>query len=312
MKPVIFDCDPGHDDAIALFLAIASDKLDVKLITVCGGNQTVDKTALNVLKIIEFLNFDVEVCKGAARPLIQELLTAEINHGVTGLDGPYFPPIKGEVSSRKAIEAQASVLRESNKKVTLICTAPLTNIGLLLSVYPELKEKMERIIFMGGACFGGNWTPKAEYNTIVDPHAAKIVVDSGIPITMCGLDVTNKAQIYPNEIEDFRNMGNKTGKLLAELLDFFGKSHTPNFLIGEADNGLHLHDVCAVAWAIAPELFVYKNLFLDIETSKGYGFGSTVVDYDNCYNKKPNADICFDIDREAFVKLLFDHVKKLI
>ncbi|MDC7127183.1 MAG: nucleoside hydrolase [Spirochaetales bacterium] len=312
-KAVILDCDPGHDDAIAIMLALASDSLDVRLITVSAGNSSIEKTTLNAMKVVSFLGKEVEVAAGAIKPLRREVQPDIETHGESGLDGPELPAPSFLLSSRTALEAQAAVLRESEEKVTIIPTGPLTNVALLLSAHPELTDKIERIVLMGGACFGGNWLPDAEFNIMIDPEAADIVFRSGVPITMCGLDVTLKAQIFPDEFEIFRKMTNKTGPLVAELLDFFHKSTTPPFMAEEGhEEGAHMHDICAVAWAIAPELFVTKNLNVQIETEGRLTLGCTVVDYNNVFGLSPNADVCFDIDRKGFLQLLIDNISTLL
>lgn len=311
-KPVIIDCDPGHDDAIALMLALSSEKLDVRLITVSAGNSTIEKTTLNALRVVSFLEKRVEVASGARKPLRREVIPDVATHGETGLDGPVLPEPSFSVSTRTAIEAQAAVLNESTDRVTIIATGPLTNIAILLAVHPALKDKIERIVLMGGACFGGNWLPNAEFNIMIDPEAADIVFRSGVPITMCGLDVTLKAQIFPAEFEIFRKMKNNTGPLVAELLDFFHKSTTPQFMSEPGhEEGAHMHDVCAVAWLLAPEIFVSRKLNVQIETVSELTLGCTVVDYNNVFKLKPNAEVCFDLDRKEFLELLIKSVSVL-
>ncbi len=311
-RPVILDCDPGHDDAIALMLALSSKELDVRLITVSAGNSTIERTTLNALRIVSFLDKQVEVAAGARKPLRRVVIPDVETHGESGLDGPVLPEPKFSASSRNALDAQADVLKRSESKVTIIPTGPLTNIALLLSVYPELKDKIDRIVLMGGACFGGNWLPNAEFNIMIDPEAADIVFRSGVPVTMCGLDVTLKAQIFPAEFDIFRRMPNRTGPLVAELLDFFHKSTTPPFMAAPGhEEGAHMHDVCAVAWVLAPELFVSRHLNVQIETVSELTLGCTVVDYNNVFKLQPNADVCFDIDRKGFLDLLTSGISSL-
>lgn len=308
-KPVIIDCDPGHDDAIALLLAFSSEKLDVRAVTTVAGNQTIEKTFNNALKVLSFAGVEVEVSKGADRPLVRELQTAPEVHGDSGLDGPELPPATIKPGKRSAVETMVDVLNKSSEKVTLIPTGALTNIAQLFLTHPEVKEKIDRISLMGGACYAGNWTPAAEFNILVDPEAASIVFNSGIPITMCGLDVTHKAQIYKDEVENIRGIGNKVAVMVAELLDFFSKFH-------EAVNdkfgfiGSPLHDPVAVAWVIDPSLIKTKPCHVDIETRGEFTSGCTVVDYNGVLNKPANVDVAFDIDREGFIKMLYEAMKK--
>jgi len=307
--PVIIDCDPGHDDAIALIMAFGSDNLEIKGVTTCAGNQTPDKTLNNALRVLSFINANITVAQGALVPIIRKLMTSPEVHGETGLDGPELPPPTLKPSQLNADQLIMKILNESEEKITLIPTGPLTNIGILLSSHPEAKDKIEKIVLMGGAAKGGNWTPGAEFNILVDPEAADIVFKSGIPIVMCGLDVTHKAMIYKNETEKFRSIGNKTGKLVAELLDFFDIFHRKE---GFGFAGAPLHDPCAVAYAIDPTIFTTKDYFVEIETSGEQTLGATVVDFKNRYGKPKNVKVVMDLDREKFIDLMYSTVKKLI
>lgn len=306
-KPVIIDCDPGYDDTIALMLAFGSEKLDVKAVTTCAGNQTQEKILKNALKVLSFIKADTIVAAGATKPLVRDLLIAPEVHGESGLDGPSLPKPTFEVSNKSAIEIMVDIIKSSEEKITLIPTGPLTNIALLLSTHPEVKERIERISLMGGACFGGNATPSAEFNIKVDPEAADIVFKSGVPITMCGLDVTHKAQIYEEDVERFRNMDNKTGKLVAELMEHYSIFYKENTEF----KGSPVHDPCAVAYILDPSLFASRKCYVAIETKGEYTTGQTVVDYKNLLKKEKNADVVFDIDRERFVEMLFEAVSKL-
>lgn len=306
MRKVIIDCDPGHDDMIALLIAIASKELDVIGITTSAGNQTQDKTLSNTLKILSFIGrTKIPVARGCEKPILRNLIIADYVHGVTGLDGadlgqPLFEPVKDN-----AVEFIKKTLEENKEKITLIVTGPMTNIGVLLSLYPQIKEKIECISFMGGACMGGNITPRAEFNIYVDPEAAKIVFQSGIPLIMSGLDVTYKAQIMEEDINRIQKIGNKTSNVIVPLLRFFQKSTTIPFLAKEGHiEGIHMHDPCAVAILLNPEKFVTRKFFGDIETEGTYSVGSTIIDYDQVLGKPANVEVAFDIDREWMVDLI--------
>ena len=204
-QPIILDCDPGHDDAIALVLALASPELDVKAVTSSAGNQTPEKTLRNVLRMLTLLKrTDIPVAGGAVKPLMRELIIADNVHGESGLDGPTLPEPVFAPQNCTAVELMAKVLRESAEPVTLVATGPQTNVALLLNSHPELHGKIARIVMMGGAMGLGNWTPAAEFNIFVDPEAAEIVFQSGLPVVMAGLDVTHRAQIMADDIERFR------------------------------------------------------------------------------------------------------------
>lgn len=304
--PVIMDCDPGHDDAIAMILACASDKLDVKAITTVGGNQTVAKTTNNALRMLTFMNKQIPVAKGADRPMRRELEIAPEVHGDTGLDGPVIPEATQKALDINAYELMAKVVEESEEKVTLVPTGPLTNIAIFLSAYPHLKSKIERISLMGGSAIGGNWTASAEFNILVDPEAADIVFKSGIPITMSGLDVTHKAQVYPDDIEKIRSQGGKVAVLVAELLEYFIKFHKE--ICGW--DFAPLHDPCAIAWLINPDMFKSKKLNVQIDIDGEHTTGCTVTDFLNRLDLEPNTDVLLDVDRHQFIDMIIDAVNK--
>jgi pyrimidine-specific ribonucleoside hydrolase len=309
-RQVIFDCDPGHDDAMALLLALSSDKLDVRLITTSAGNQTQDKTSLNARKLLSFIGvLDVEIARGAEKPLTRELIIADNIHGESGLDGADLGSALIEPGTRSALESMRDLLTKAEEKMTIIATGPLTNVAVLLSAYPELKKKIECISLMGGACFGGNWTPAAEFNIYVDPEAADIVFRSGVPIIMSGLDVTHKAQMFKEDIDRIRHVGTKTGIVMAALLDFFDASTTPYFLAEEGHvEGLHMHDACAVAYLIDPSLFRSITCNVVIETAGRYTTGCTVVDFNRRSGRPENATVLFELERERFIDLLVSAV----
>lgn len=304
--PVIIDCDPGHDDAIALVLALASPELDVKAVTSSAGNQTPDKTLRNVLRMLTLLKRpDIPVAGGALKPLMRELIIADTVHGESGLDGPALPEPGFAAQSCTAVELMANILRDSVEPVTIVATGPQTNVALLLNSHPELHAKIERIVIMGGAMVLGNWQPAVEFNIYVDPEAAEIVFQSGLPVVMAGLDVTHKAQIHVEDIERFRRIGNPISTIVAELLDFFLEYHKDEkwgFV------GAPLHDPCTIAWLLKPEMFTTVERWVGVETQGKYTQGMTVVDFYNLTGKQPNATVMLDVDRQAFVDLLAERL----
>lgn len=312
--PLIIDCDPGHDDALALILALASEKLDVLAVTPVAGNQTLDKTAENARKILTFLDKRPPVARGAAKPLVRELKTAGEVHGESGLDGPALPDADFDFSSETAWDLQRRLINASLKPVTIAAVGPLTNIAILLTTFPEVKQNIECISIMGGGLNNGNSTPTAEFNILVDPEAAHIVFSSGVPIVMCGLDVTEKAFVYPKEVEQLRKTEKRVAVLAAELMSFYMKYH-----LSLGFPGCHIHDPCAIAYLIAPEMFKTENLFVTVETSGRYTTGMTIAD--RRFNPlghlqadgknallpnltKPNVRVCLDVDREALLRML--------
>ncbi|MGS3449121.1 pyrimidine-specific ribonucleoside hydrolase RihA [Klebsiella electrica] len=304
--PIILDCDPGHDDAIAMVLALASPELDVKAITASAGNQTPDKTLRNVLRMLTLLGRqDIPVAGGARKPLMRELIIADNVHGESGLDGPALPEPDFAPQTCTAVELMASTLRASPQPITLVATGPQTNVALLLNSHPELHDKIARIVLMGGAMALGNWQPAAEFNIYVDPEAAEIVFQSGLPIVMAGLDVTHKAQIHDQDIARFRQLGNPVATVVAGLLDFFMAYHRDEkwgFV------GAPLHDPCTIAWLLKPELFTGVERWVGVETQGKYTQGMTVVDYYFLTDNPPNTTLLLDVDRQGFVDLLAERL----
>lgn len=307
--PIIIDCDPGHDDAVMLMLAVGSNRFDIRAITTSAGNQTQQKTLTNALKIVNLLGTDIPVYKGSDKPLFRELIIADYVHGEMGMDGPILPEPVRQHEPLPAIEAMATILRESQEKVTLVPTGPLTNIATFLLAYPDLKSRIERISLMGGGAFRGNITPTAEFNIYVDPEAAAVVFKSGVPITMCGLDVTHKALVFQEDIDRFRSIGNQAGNVFAELMDFFSifyRSERP-----ELEGGAALHDPCAIAWLIDPSMFTSKLCYVDVEVAGTLTRGTTVVDFFDVLKKTPTTTFVYDIDRKKYIDLIFNSIQAL-
>lgn len=299
-RPIIIDCDPGHDDAIALLLAFSSDKLDIKGVTITGGNQTLEKTLQNAKNVLEFAGIKTPIAKGLDKPLLRDLEIAPEVHGESGLDGPELPQSNYETHHLNSVEFTAEILRASDEKITLVATGPLTNIAAFLIAHPELKDKIEQISIMGGSVIGGNWTPAAEFNILVDPEAADLVFRSGLPIVMAGLDVTHRALIYDEEIEKIRQIDHKVAIMVAELLDFFSLFHKEQGFTGSP-----MHDPCAIAYLIEPEIFETKDYHIDIETKGKYTTGATVADQLDVLKKPKNVKAMMDVDRGKFFDLIY-------
>ena len=307
--PLVIDCDPGHDDAIMLMLAFGSKLFDIRAVTISAGNQTQTNTLYNALRILTLIGEQPPVFKGAEKPLNRELIRADYVHGKTGLDGTELPDPGFHPQEESAVQAIGRLVKASKEKITIVATGPLTNIAGFLLLFPELKYNIEKIVLMGGSMTRGNYTPMAEFNIYVDPEAAAIVFNSGIPIVMCGLEVTHKALFFQDDIELFRSIGNKTGKALAELVDFFSvfyREHRP-----ELGGGAALHDPCTIAWLIDPSMFQSKPCHVDVELTGELTTGATVVDFYNLLHLQPNVEVVYDLNRQAFVDLLFNTIKIL-
>ena len=313
MKKIILDCDPGHDDAIAMMLAIGNpQEIEIACISTVGGNQVLELTTQNALDLLHLMGAEIPVVAGLGGPLIRKLETAESVHGKSGLDGPTLARSPRRAEKRNFIDVYTEILTHSKEKITIVATGPQTNVATFLLARPELKHKIESIVFMGGACFGGNWSPKAEFNIFVDPEAAQIVSGCGIPLVMCGLDVTHKATITEEEVGRIAGIGNRTANVFQKLIAFYSRSSEPNFLHEYEGPKIRLHDVTAISYLLQPNLFCTRDLFVVIDTSPSpYSRGATVVDYAGRYRRPPNMKVCFDIERKAFVESLYTAISRL-
>lgn len=303
--PVLHDCDPGHDDAIALLLSQAAPELEILAVTTCCGNQTIEKTTDNARRICTLLGIDAPIAMGRPGPMLQDPITAANIHGQSGLDGPKLPAPTVPLSALSAVELMAKTLRESPEPVTIISTGPMTNTACLLLSHPELKPKIRQISMMGGGLRHGNWSPAAEFNILVDPEAADVVFRSGIPILMAGLDVTLKALILDEDVARIRALGTRVAQVVADWLEFFYRFHRE---IGYA--GAPLHDPCAVAALLRPELFEIRDYYVQVETRGVYCRGTTVGAAPGTTDDSfvPNARCLVDVDRKGFVDLLVEAV----
>ncbi len=293
MAPSVYlDMDPGHDDALALLVALAT--LSVRGLTTVAGNQTVDKTYLNARRVL-FLaqNSTVPVAKGCAQPLFRELVTAGDVHGQSGLDGYDFPVMAEPTEILNAMAFLERSFMAESSPVQWIATGPLTNLAAFLMGHPELIAKVGQITFMGGALDGGNVTPYAEFNIFVDPDAAAYVVNSGIPMRMVGLDVTHRALLDPGDLQRFLELGDPIGVMLFQLFSFYGR-HEPN--AGSA--GMPIHDVLAVAAAVDPSLFVWQTTPLAVERCNETHRGATRAK--PASQGYPEIEVAVDIDVPRF------------
>lgn len=303
--PILLDGDPGHDDAIAWTLAAASPELDIRCVTSSSGNQSIEKTTYNALRIMALLNIRAPMAKGCPRPLLSPVMTAPSVHGKSGLDGPALPEPAQAPVDLSAPELMARTILTSPEPVTLVPTGPLTNVAALLLAHPEVKARIARISLMGGCIAHGNWTPAAEFNILVDPEAADVVFRSGVPITMAGLDVTEQALLYPADFARIRAVGGPVASVVADWLEFFYQFHH-----SMGYPGAPIHDAVAVAWLLRPELFTGRDLYVAVETAGRYGRGATIPDPHGVWDKAPNAHVLTGLDRAAFADLLVEAVAR--
>jgi inosine-uridine nucleoside N-ribohydrolase len=306
-KKIILDVDPGHDDAVAILLAAKSEALDLRGITVVAGNQILAKTVQNTLNICSFAGIkDIPIYAGMDQPLVREQVIAQDIHGDTGLDGPKFPEPEIEPEHQHAVDFIIEEAMKANGDLTLVPTGPLTNIALAFKKEPKIKENIKEIVLMGGAYGTGNETASAEFNIYVDPEAAKIVFESGLPITMAGLDLTHQAKAYPEILDRIKKLDNKVGDLVVELLKFFGKSYHEVF----GFDAPPLHDVCAVAKLIDDDVFTTEHMRVDVEVDSRLTYGRTVCDFNHKSDQPANADVAITLNQDLFWNILIDNLAK--
>jgi inosine-uridine nucleoside N-ribohydrolase len=299
--PILVDCDPGHDDAIALLLALASPEVELLGVTTVAGNQTLAKTTANAIRVLDFVGRDdVLVAAGADRPLVRDPFVAAYVHGETGLDGPDLPPPQREPLEQHAVD----FLAEHVDGATLVAVGPLTNVALLLARYPDARP--DRIVLMGGSIGLGNVTPAAEFNIWADPEAAAKVFASGLDVTMIGLDVTHQALLLDEHVERLRGSG-RTSRMVAELYDFFHRFHARTY----GFTGSPIHDAVAVAHVLRPDLVQTEHRHVEIDCASELCRGRTVVDLWRRSENEPNAHVGVGVAGEAFVDLLLERLSSL-
>ncbi|NLK64865.1 MAG: nucleoside hydrolase, partial [Tissierellia bacterium] len=286
-RNIIIDCDPGIDDLVAISFALANeDKFNILGITTVAGNQTIEKVTLNTLKVLSYYNRNIKTAIGQKRPLIREKSAVTSVHGENGMGDCHLPEPTLELYSDNAITFLRDTILSQEEKVTLVAVGPLTNIALLLKVFPEVKEKIELISIMGGSTIGGNRTPYAEFNVWADPEAARIVFDSRLPIVMSGLTVTHSAGLYKDDVERLASSSGKATQLCGKMLQYYfkgdhvkGGTFTP------------IHDACALMYLLYPELYEFRHMQVLVDCSEELNRGNTVADtrdwvkYDSTYPK---------------------------
>lgn len=275
-RKIVIDCDPGIDDAFALLAAAAhKDELELMAVTTVGGNLGIDVVTENALRLTSYLKLDVPVAKGSSRPICRTLETAPEFHGKTGLGYATLPETDKTIASDNAVLYLYELLKNlpEGEKLTLVPTGPLTNVGLLLRVFPEVKDKIEEIVLMGGSASCGNTTAAAEFNIYADPEAAKIVFNSGLPIVMCGLDVTSMCFLERDQIAKLCQSGSQTAAVFGDMLGFSLDTKK-----GRMTSRATLHDVVTVTYLLHPEYFKGEAMNVDVDCSETLSRGATICD----------------------------------
>lgn len=306
--PVVLDCDPGHDDMFAILLAAAHPGIDLLAVTTVAGNGPLDKVTLNARKICTAAGLDgITIAAGADRALAGRRYTAPRIHGDSALDGTDLPEPAVPQADDDAVTAMARLLRDSSRPVTIAATGPLTNVATLLRNHPDLVPGIERIVFMGGSTGRGNRAPLAEFNILADPEAADIVLRSGLPLTMCGLNVTHQALAGPEVFERLRAIGGPLVTSLAGSLEFYGNAYREIFGMPAPP----LHDPVAIAAIVEPEVVRCVEAPVAVELTGEHTRGATVVDLYRVTGAEPNARVAVELDRERFWDLVIDAVHRL-
>ena len=303
--PIILDCDPGHDDALAMALALARPELRVEAITTVAGHAPLERTTLNARRVLTLLGrTDVPVAAGADRPLLREPWAPVSVHGVSGLDGADLPEPTVEAVEESAVELAVRIVRSADEPIRIVATGPLTNVGLMLRAAPSIVPQIAGIWLMGGSIAEGNTTPTAEFNAWSDPEAAAIVFGSGIPIRMAGLNLTHQALVLPPDVARLRKLGNRSGAVFADLMTFFGLHHQERY----GWDGPPIHDAVAVAWLVRPDLVESRPMHVCVDTGDTDDRGRTIGTEMTADGEPPNAHVGVRIDREALIDLVVDAV----
>lgn len=299
--PIIMDCDPGVDDALALMMAVAAPEIKLLGVTTVAGNQTADKVLLNARQLLTLLHCQVPVAGGNQAPLLEPMHIAAEVHGDSGLGDVKLPAPAWPVSKLSATALMAQLITQSTTPVTIVATGPQTNVALFLQLYPQLKPKIRQIVFMGGGRGIGNRTPVAEFNIAVDPEAAAIVMQAGVPLVMAGLNVTHQAQILPTEISALRQLANPVAHVAAALLDFYAVYYLRP---GTPFKGLPMHDPCTIAWLLQPTLFTAVPCQIDVETQGRLTRGETVITTDGISAENEKGKFLEHVKRADFIALV--------
>ena len=302
---IILDCDPGHDDAVAIILAGKNPKIDLLGITIVSGNQTLDKTVRNALNVTQHLGIDVPVYGGCSEPMVRKKVVAGDIHGESGLDGPVFPPLERKAEPEHAVNFIIKTLMESEGDITVVTTGPMTNLAMAMRMEPNIVPKIKQIVLMGGAIANGNVSPAAEFNIMADAEAAYVCFTSGRPMTMVGLDVTRKVLCYPEIVERMGRIGNRASKLFVDLMGHFCKTQKEVF----GWEGGPLHDPVTLAYLIDPLVLKVKpmNVRIDIRSTESYG--RTNCDPFDYLHLPHTADVAMDIDVERFWDIIEENIR---
>ncbi|KKI49264.1 ribonucleoside hydrolase [Obesumbacterium proteus] len=307
-RKIILDCDPGHDDAIAIMLAARHPAIDLLGITIVAGNQTLNKTLVNGLNVCQKLDINVPIHAGMPKPIMREQIVADNIHGESGLDGPIFSPLVRKAESKHAIQYIIDTLMNSDGDITLVPVGPLTNIAVAMRMQPAILPKIREIVLMGGAYGTGNFTPSAEFNIYADPEAARVVFTSGVPLVMMGLDLTNQTTCTADVISRMKKVGGPAGELFSDIMSFTLKTQYENYGLA----GGPVHDATCIGYLINPDAFKMQDMYVEIDVNNGPCYGRTVCDELGVTGKQPNTKVGMTIDTKWFWDLVEECVRMYI
>jgi purine nucleosidase len=300
-RPIIMDCDPGVDDAVALAMVIASpDGLDLIGVTTTYGNVGIEHTTNNALRVLEWLGSDVPVHSGATRSLLSPRVDASQYHGESGLEAPALAPATRSPASADGIGYLIDTLMSRDEPVTVVATGPLTNIALALRLEPRIVGRIDELVVMGGSTDFGNDSPAAEFNMMCDPHAAQMVFTSDLPVVMFGLNTTHQVIASPQENAALRAIGNESSAVFADIMTTFESTYLEAY--GFA--GAAMHDPCTIAYLLDPGIFTFRSMHVEVDTNPGISFGRTVHDIWHLAGKPRNVQVAMDADGPRFFELL--------
>ncbi|MFD7667852.1 nucleoside hydrolase [Streptomyces sp. NPDC059788] len=308
-RKIILDCDPGHDDAIAMLLAYGNPDIDLVAVTTVVGNQTLEKVTRNALSVARIAGITgVPFAAGSPRPLVRTIENAPEIHGDTGLDGPDLPEPNIELDRRHAVDLIIdTVMSHEPGEITIVPTAGLTNIALAVRKEPRIAERVREVVLMGGGYHEGNWSAVAEFNIVIDPHAAHIVFNERWPVTMVGLDLTHQALATPEVTKKIADVGTGPAAFVLELLDFFRDAYREN----QGFEYPPVHDPCAVAYVIDPDVMTVRKAPVDIELTGGLTMGMTVTDFRWPIPEDCRTQVAVKLDHERFWNLVVDALQRI-
>jgi len=308
-EKIILDCDPGHDDAVALLLAHGNPDIELLGVTTVMGNQTIEKVTRNALAIARVAGItDVPFARGAHRPLVRQVEVADTIHGESGLDGPTLPEPTIELDSRHAVDFIIdTVMSHEPGTVTLVPTGALTNIALAVRKEPRIAERVKQVVLMGGGVHVGNWSATSEFNIVIDPEAAHIVFNECWPLTMVGLDLTHEALATDEVAASIAALGTGPSRFVGELLEFFGESYRDE----QGFDHPPVHDPCAVAFVIDPTVMEVVKVPLDVELTGTLTLGMTVADFRAPAPADCTTQVARNLDHAKFWALVVDALERI-